>query len=500
MKTTVESKLILAGIILLMLFGSTVPVHAQIPNARLDSGGSPVFPLLGLISGWFRRNRTYRNAESFIKANNAEYDDMLTTLDQQLAAGKIFTTKGSDPDAQQAAFVEVKALIEQERKQMNDFAEGIKKQARHDFNKAAKEQIVSLVMSTGFAQNILGALNTGFGQAQQLVNGAISALSGEGGGDVASQISGLRNVASQLQLVGGLIGGETGANLNSTVQGILDKINSGLDVVKDNLNDVKSGLSNVQSQIQSLMAQGYLPTSSEVTQSVVLQLVGLGPGTATTEALLNLLGIRGGTSSKAFRDRARLLLESGENVRCRKIVTDLLANFRALEDSTADEDNSNTSSDACTAIQDSDLVTSTSEEPSPTTGKNQGASTTQVSAQECDASSLISVSSNGVTWSNDGTKCYEDLVFNLNDETSESVAIYLHEITTGTNADDLWREEAVLGGDQRSSGGPENYSFPDEVKENTEFIAFYNDNRCMAASDDPANAGLAIVPIPSHCP
>jgi hypothetical protein len=67
MNTTLESKLILGGIIFLMLFGSAAPVQAQVSSTRLEAGGNPIFPLLGLISSWFRRNRTYTNADDFIQ-------------------------------------------------------------------------------------------------------------------------------------------------------------------------------------------------------------------------------------------------------------------------------------------------------------------------------------------------------------------------------------------------------------------------------------------------
>ena len=152
----------------------------------------------------------------------------------------------------------------------------------------------------------------------------------------------------------------------------------------------------------------------------------------------------------------------------------------------------------CTPIDPADLVASTNGEPSTTTGNNQGKSVDL----DCDASSLISVSSGGVTWSTDGeNKCYEDLTFHLNGGTSESVVIYVHEVTTGGDADDRWTELVVGGGQSSSAGGQENYNYPgDQKREYTEFIAFYNDNSCLAAGNDPAHAGLPIVPIPSHCP
>jgi hypothetical protein len=501
MKTTPASRLITLGLVFLLLFGSVVPVHAQSSYAPLASGGSSIFPVIGLIGSWFRRNRTYRNAEEFISDQNDQYDAQLNTLDQQLANGTIYTPQGSDPQAQKAAYVQVKALIQQERGQMLDFAEGIKKGARHDFNQAAKQQVINIVMSAGLAQNILGAINTGFGQAQKLVDTAISELSGEGSGGIAGQISGLRNLATQLQLVGGLIGGETGENLNSTVQDILAKINSGINMAKDDLNDVKSSLSNVQTRVQALMAQGYLPTSSEVSQSLVMQLVGLGPGTATTEAILDLLGIRTGTSTQSIRDRAQLLLEAGENVRCRKIITDWLADLHALEMGMAANGEEDSSSGDCTEISPADLIAATSQNPSPTLRGNQPARSTGVPAVVCDASSLVSVKGT-VQWTLPGVdrKCDEPLVFTLASGSTEQVQVYVHEVATGTDVQDRWFELILSPKHPTGSGAMDNWWSSDQNTEHPAFIAVYSDNACQSAGQDPAHAGVTIVPIPSHCP
>ncbi|MGA2505365.1 MAG: hypothetical protein ABSG01_14880 [Anaerolineales bacterium] len=263
MKTQLEFRLLLGGLVFVLLFGMVVPVHAEAPNSPvMPAGGSPMIPVLGLIGSWFRRNRTYRNAEDFIAHRRQEYVDRLNTLNQQLANGTIYTGINTDPGAQQAAYVKVQALLEQERDQAFAFAESIKNGARKDFNQAAKQQIMNIVLSTGFAQNVLGALNNGFGQARQIVDGAISELSGTGTGNIAGQIRGLRNIAGQLQLVGGLIGGETGANIYGAVQGVLDKVNSQVTLATGELNNIKSDLGAVQVKVQALMAQGYIPTSS----------------------------------------------------------------------------------------------------------------------------------------------------------------------------------------------------------------------------------------------
>ena len=104
MKTPLVSKLIMAGLLLLLLFVSAVPVRAQVLNTPLAAGENSIFPLLGLISSWFRRNRTYRSTEEFISDQNNHFDALLNTLDQQLSDGTIYTPKGSGPQTQIAAY------------------------------------------------------------------------------------------------------------------------------------------------------------------------------------------------------------------------------------------------------------------------------------------------------------------------------------------------------------------------------------------------------------
>jgi hypothetical protein len=62
MKTNLESRLLLGGLVFILLFG--MAAHAE---SIRPAGGSPMVPLRGLISSWFRRNGTYRNAEDLGK-------------------------------------------------------------------------------------------------------------------------------------------------------------------------------------------------------------------------------------------------------------------------------------------------------------------------------------------------------------------------------------------------------------------------------------------------
>jgi hypothetical protein len=503
MKTQLETRLLLAGVLFILLFGMVAPVRAE---PLTQTGGSPMVPLLGLIGSWFRRNRTYRNAEDFISFQRQEYVDRLNTLNRQLAAGTIYTAGNADPGAQQAAYVKVKALLEQERDQAFAFGESIKNGARKDFNKAVKQQVLNVVLSTGFAQNVLGALNNGFGQAGQLVDGAISELSGNGTGDIAGQIRGLRNIAGQLQLVGSIIGGETGANLYGTVQGVLNKVNSQVSFATDELTNIKSDLAAVQTKIQGLMAQGYIPTSSEVTNSLALQLVGLGSGTPATEAILSILSVRSGMSREAIRSRGMLLLQAGENARCRKIISDLQAALQQLEAETVDENSSDSTGNKCTEIQADDLTSGAATGEATAAIEEQVTPGERLSAAECDASKLVSVSGT-VEWTLPGVldrKCHEPLVFTYSAKTNEDITVFVHMIQTGVQPFDGWLPDYLTPGNPTAGGNFDIWWSSDETIQYPEFIAVYwtypKYSGCQWVGDDPEVSGLQPLAIPSSCP
>jgi len=60
-------------------------------------------PLLGLISAWMRRNRTYTNAEEFMDDMNDEYTQRLATLDRQHQEGTVFMNPNPTLEEQEAA-------------------------------------------------------------------------------------------------------------------------------------------------------------------------------------------------------------------------------------------------------------------------------------------------------------------------------------------------------------------------------------------------------------
>ena len=187
-------------------------------------------------------------------------------------------------------------------------------------------------------------------------------------------------------------------------------------------------------------------------------------------------------------------------MRCRKILTDWLADLHALEQGTTSNDENETEGSDCTAIDVAGLITAASQNPSPTSGKNQTSSSTGVPVQECDASSVVSVVGN-VQWTLPGVdrKCDEPLVFSLAAGASEQVEVLVHEVATGTDTHDRWLE-LMLSPDHPTGSIGDNWWSSDQNTEHPVFIAVYSENACMNARNDPTHAGVTIVPIPSHCP
>lgn len=322
MKRTSFIKSILVLIIAILIVQPVIPARA----APLYSGGiSDVIPFLGLISSWFTRNRTYKSAEAFIADRRNNYDKQIASLDKALSEGTIYTPgHDSSPETQKAAYIRQVALLELERDMALKFAESIKNKARKDFNKAAREEIIKVVMSTNLAGRVLSAFDKGFSQAIKFTSEALT------------DVQRLRNTASQLQTLGGMIGGQMGQDLRDTLGNLIYKIDQQAYLTEKDLLQVKQDLTRIQNQIRDYQKMGSFPESSKVIDALALQLVGLGPGNASTEAILNILGIRSGKDKKSIRQSGLELLAAGQKARCREIVSKLLAALRSLEENTSD--------------------------------------------------------------------------------------------------------------------------------------------------------------------
>jgi len=130
-------------------------------------------------------------------------------------------------------------------------------------------------------------------------------------------------------LAANLIGGADGATLNKTAQDLVDKVTNTMSEAQDTRAGLKEELDNAQSILTGLQNATYVPTSSELTQTLALQLVGLGQGNATTDALLNILGFKPGSSTEAIRARWDQLANEGYRLRCQTWKKNWVASLNA---------------------------------------------------------------------------------------------------------------------------------------------------------------------------
>jgi hypothetical protein len=355
-------------LIALLVSGPALPVLAQSQLLPPERGLSSMIPLLGLVSAWMHRNRTYRNANDFEEDEQAEYADKLAVLEQQHQDMKVSPNPNATQEEQEAAYVKNKAALEQEQKLAMDFAESIKGGARHDFNQALKDEIIKTVLATGVVQNLLGDLGQGLRQAQDLVNSALSHL--KSNGDIGGQVQQFNNKAQLLKLAAGLIGGDDGDNLNQTAQDIMDKVNGTEKITEETLTGIKQKLDNAQGILLGLQNTDYVPTTSELTSTLALQLVGLGQGNPTTDAILNVLGFKVGSSPESLRQRWEQLQTQGFRVRCRAWNKNWMATLNTLAEQLSVEESPTEEEVACKEVTPDDLTQTGGEvvaEPSATT-------------------------------------------------------------------------------------------------------------------------------------
>jgi hypothetical protein len=328
-----RSKIISILILSLLLFGEVSPVSATpLPVIQDDFNISDVIPGARLISGWLGRNQTYRSADQFMIERNQYYDGLRNTLRKELQNRSILTLRKS----QLAAYIKEVSLIEGERASAIQFAEGIKKGARHDFAQAVKQELLNRVMATGMMTQVFGAITTGFSQAQIFIDGAINELGS--GGSIGDAIGKLDTVTFQLRVATGLFGGKFGADLRDKLEQITGRIKKQVAMTKQDLIDVKAQMTDVQNRITALEAQKRLPASSQVQQDLALQLVGWGSGTPATDAILGLLGRRSGLSLDQVHTRGMALLEAGDIARCQQKAAALINELRKLKNKDTNED------------------------------------------------------------------------------------------------------------------------------------------------------------------
>jgi hypothetical protein len=304
----------------------------NVPEAKAGGG---TIPVIGLIAGIFKRNKVYRDANSFIKEQAAYYDALRETARQQLLEREMTYGLRSN---QVAAYTKVVALLEGERQSMYDFAESEKKAAHDEFIGLVQGQVTNVMLSSVPAARLLGAMSRGVNSSQGFLDSALSKLSGDSGG-MMEDVNKIRRIGERIQIAGEVIGGSLGEALRKGGGKIADLLKKPQQEIEDGLIQVQSELGDLGDLIQGLQGQGYRPTASETTREVVIHLVTGEEASPTITAIADMLVAKHGGGGN-LRDRARDILLGNAAARCAARVEKIRQIIFRLEVDPAAEDTS----------------------------------------------------------------------------------------------------------------------------------------------------------------
>jgi hypothetical protein len=316
------------GILIVVLMAGLLPTHynASATSAAAGSSSLPI-PALDFISAWIARDKTYKSAEEYIAERNQYYDKQRDTLRMKFKeyvgalTGGASSTPKINPmrDSQVAAYIIQANLIESQRKDALAFAEAVKKGSKRNFDQALKNVILDRVMATSMVQKVFGAIISGLGAAQTMINTVNNKL--DQVPDVDLQFRQLRTLSDQLGVASGIFNGSSIGGLTEKMRNLSSKLRGRAGISRDELDQVSQQIGAFKLQLEGLAAPNQLQVASnEVMGDLGMQLLGFSQGTPATQAILNLLSRRNGVSYEQIRAQGLALLAAGEKARCRAKV------------------------------------------------------------------------------------------------------------------------------------------------------------------------------------
>jgi hypothetical protein len=363
MKTHPTQKIIYGSLVLVLLAGLLPTQNKTVASPSAGGVLSLTIPGLDFLGAWIGRDVTYENAEEFITERNQYYDNLRAALRTKFKEYVNGMTSG-DPnapkinpmrDSQVAAYVIQANLIEQQRKAALAFAEAVKKGAKRNFDQALKREIQDRLMATDMLQRVFGAINSGLGQAQVMVNALNNKLDQLPGIDL--QLRQLRTIADQLKAATGVFNGPNIDGLVIQLQNLTTKIRANAGISRDELNGVYNQIGTFKSQLEQLSASGQLQIGGDkVLGDLGMQLLGFSQGTAATQAILNLLSRRLGVSYEQIRTQGLALLAAGDKARCREKAEAILKALQQLAEQQGQEIKIKPPSELCNEINGERLL------------------------------------------------------------------------------------------------------------------------------------------------
>jgi len=312
-------------ILLIALLAGPLPLpHPVYAASAVNGVVSPSIPLLDLAAAGMGRNRTYKNDAQYISTQTGLYNNQRSTLRTQFK-NYVRAVIGGDPkapkiapmrDNQVAAYIIDANLIEARRDSTLKFGEAVKKDARNTFNKALKNEFQDRIMATKMLQRIFGAFTFGLGGAQLLINALSGKLDQVPGIDL--ELRKLRTFTDELRTASGIFHGPAVADFADKLDNLAAKLKRKADLTQGDLDEASTQISNLKTRLEGLAQSKNLPsTGGELATDLGVQLIGLYPGTAATEAVLRLVAKKEGRSYEEVRALGTAFLAAGDKARCR---------------------------------------------------------------------------------------------------------------------------------------------------------------------------------------
>ena len=339
---------------LLLVISLLLPATLVIEVQEAQAGFGDFIPFVKVITGVMKRNRVYREANSFIKDQAEYYDALRETARQQLLDREIYDIPIRDSQA--AAYTKLVALIEGERESMYDFAESEKKAAREEFIDTVQDELTDRMLASTPATQVLGAMTEGINSSQSFLDGALDKLAGNDGGFL-EDVAKVRRIADRMTIAGQVIGGDVGKTIRSAGAKVVELIDRPTGEIEQGLIQVQEELGALGGLVQGLQDQGYQPTASQTTREVLISLVS---GEDSEHAVVNqlvdmLVAKHGGGGS--IRDRARDIQQGNFAARCAARVEQIRQiRFRMEVDPAGEEEDPPGIFPTCQTVDFTDLV------------------------------------------------------------------------------------------------------------------------------------------------
>jgi len=340
--------LIATLVTILPLQGLSPPAEARGFLGRI----SKVIPFAGVVVGWHHRNRVYRSAERFIDDRNAYYDRLRETARKQLLNREI---AGLQP-SQTAAYVKLVALLEQHRKVELQVAEDRKRSARAEFHTRLEDASLYALAGSRLAQELVGAMQHGVGNAQQALDRVLNTLT-SGGTSGLQDLRRIREMASRVSTAAGAIGGKPGRQLKNASDRIIQAIDQPQEKIQDAIEKVQAELANVNQTLDTLSRMGRAPSAGVVAEQLATRFLPGGGDSSdvSIDAITQILSqLEVGDGS--LKDEARAAIREGFTARCAAIAESYKANLAALRTNAGSASGGAAGETACQAVKKGELT------------------------------------------------------------------------------------------------------------------------------------------------